>query len=353
MLLLSISWGTAEVVSHHNGKALKKGRIMKERVPQYYIFKNKADTLAASNNKSNVTQAIEFYKKALGLRETEEALNGICNAAIKLGMPELYEEYALRGTELGYTNFYFGLGRLYGNDKIKLYNLDKSLEWLNKAVEAGSVPACKELAAIYLKGKGNIKADKSKAEKYLLKASEINNPHFNGEVHNLLGLFYRDERNYEKAFEEYKKAEELGYPQTYINIALAYKNGKGVEKDIEKYAEYLFKNLNYDSAREIGGLYIAKEYTEEDVYIAAAHFAYAMSFNDPIAAILYAACLIEQKGYNERELDRAFDIFFKYGGTDNDVQSNFEIIEEYFDGKTKTELSELAEKYWNRKNGLA
>lgn len=56
-----------------------------------------------------------------------------------------------------------------------------------------------------------------------------------------LAQTYSSEGNEEKAFECYVKAAEMGYPDAYYNVAAAYLDGKGVERDFDKAFEWFQK----------------------------------------------------------------------------------------------------------------
>ncbi|MCM1354796.1 MAG: sel1 repeat family protein [Staphylococcus sp.] len=56
-----------------------------------------------------------------------------------------------------------------------------------------------------------------------------------------LAQTYRSEGNEGKAFECYMRAAELGYTTAYYNVAYAYMNGEGVERDFDKAFEWFQK----------------------------------------------------------------------------------------------------------------
>lgn len=59
-----------------------------------------------------------------------------------------------------------------------------------------------------------------------------------------LAQTYRREENEEKAFECYMKAAEMGYTDAYYNVANAYLNGEGVERDFDKAFEWFQKAVD-------------------------------------------------------------------------------------------------------------
>lgn len=64
-----------------------------------------------------------------------------------------------------------------------------------------------------------------------------------------LAQTYRSEGNEEKAFECYMKAAEMGYTDAFYNVANAYLNGEGVERDFDKAFEW------YQKASDSGDTY--------------------------------------------------------------------------------------------------
>ena len=137
---------------------------MKEQIPLYYTLITKGKTLASSNKRIDLLDSIQFFKDALKLDETDDALSNLCGVAVKLNDVALFEQTALRGAELGYKHFSYDLGRFYSNIRITRFDIDKAIQWYKQAIEEKSVPACKEMAALYISGKGNIIPDKEKAE---------------------------------------------------------------------------------------------------------------------------------------------------------------------------------------------
>lgn len=59
-----------------------------------------------------------------------------------------------------------------------------------------------------------------------------------------LAQTYSRDGNQEKAFECYMKAAELGYTDSYYNVANAYLNGEGVERDFDKAFEWFQKAVD-------------------------------------------------------------------------------------------------------------
>ena len=73
---------------------------------------------------------------------------------------------------------------------------------------------------------------------------EISTEKKNGASYVDLAQTYSREGNEEKAFECYMKAAEMGYTDAYYNVAYAYLNGEGVERDFDKAFEWLQKAVD-------------------------------------------------------------------------------------------------------------
>lgn len=73
---------------------------------------------------------------------------------------------------------------------------------------------------------------------------EISDEKKDGASYYDLGRMYSREVSEEKAFECYMKAAEMGYTEAYYNVANAYLNGEGVERDFDKAFEWFQKAVD-------------------------------------------------------------------------------------------------------------
>lgn len=171
--------------------------------------------------------------------------------------------------------FYLDLmGAIYtlGTDEIEV-DAEKAIEYYTKAFENGRKYSAYRLQSIYTAGYGEIKADKAKRIEWLNRGIESNvldcmvdmallsiiedstykdmhNPqkaidllkraarHGSGKAYYTMGnLFYESKylpKDDNKAFENWKKAVELKYHQAASNLAYAYIDGVGCDKDMAK-----------------------------------------------------------------------------------------------------------------------
>lgn len=131
-----------------------------------------------------------------------------------------------------------------------------------------------------------------------------------GKAANLLGLMYHNGqgviRNDKKAFEFYKKAEDMKYRAAYYNLADAYYFGLGVEQDYKMAAEYYKKCANekdengegdHDAEAAYGrmlrlGLGVVKDLEQAKDYLLRASPYYI-----PLAKYDCALCYEEEKDY--------------------------------------------------------
>lgn len=142
-----------------------------------------------------------------------------------------YNEAAQKGSDVGMANLAFCYQNGYGVGQ----DAEVAAEWFKKSAEAGYVDSMLELGEYYQ----STLFDTEKSKYWLLKAVECGN----AEAMNRLGVMCADdiEPNYEEAIKWYKKAIELNQPNAYRNLALCYRDGTGVKKDLKKAEELLAK----------------------------------------------------------------------------------------------------------------
>lgn len=132
--------------------------------------------------------------------------------------------------------------RLYGNllliDCTGIQDKGEGVKWLQKAADAGDVPAEARLARVYMQGEG-VAQDDVKA--FTLLTSAANSGDATAQVD--LGYLYFSGRGV--AADKYQgilwsvKAGEQGLPAALFNIANAYFRGQALPKDNDKAAYYM------------------------------------------------------------------------------------------------------------------
>jgi len=165
-----------------------------------------------------------------------------------------------------------GLVYASGTDEIEI-DVEKAIEYFTKAFESGRKYAANRIQSLYAAGYGNLKPDKSKRIEWLKRGIDSNvtdcmddmallclsedstykdmhNPqraiellkraarHGNGNAYFTIGnLYYNGEylsKDDKKAFENWKKGVELKCKEAAGNLAYAYIEGVGCDKDLSK-----------------------------------------------------------------------------------------------------------------------
>lgn len=190
------------------------------------------------------------------------------------------------------------LGEAYYDGKGVTENLPEAVKWFTKAAEQENVKAQYNLGECYYYGYGVYK-DYGEAEKWYTKAAEQGC----AEAQNSLGYYYEiNELNPKKAVEWYTKAAEQGLPVAQCNLGICYKNGDGVEKNLEEAVKWYTKAANQEYAQAqylLGKAYDKGEGVAKNDSEAMKWYLKAVKNNYPQAAYYYGGMLLEgnkQKG---------------------------------------------------------
>lgn len=151
--------------------------------------------------------------------------------------PLSFERSASAGHHFAQNN----LGLVYrrAHESIGLANgMQKSIEWLRTAAEAGFAMSQKNLALAFANGHG-VTRDDSQAVFWLRKAAD----QLEVEAAYMMGEMYRQGRgvpvNGQLAVEWYERAAEAGFPKAQYALAMLYLEGQGVDKDLRKAEKWL------------------------------------------------------------------------------------------------------------------
>ena len=297
----------------------------------------------------NGMKAAEYYKKAVEQNFTKAILALGLN--ISVGTPDEVKEYTKKAIESGIENLsdeelgcdgMYLLGIMYSDSY--LYDNadnDKSLEWYQKAADAGlpvamicvanheedpevklqmlqkiadmgDYHAINNIGYMYCYGDG-VEKDPEKAIELFEKAADMG---FTPSMRNLAGMYENGngvEQDYEKAVEWYRKAADLGNSSAMNDMSYMYREGLGVEKDDEESFKWALKGaeLNHPYAMgQAGYCYLygvgTEQNTEKGIELCEKAGAWGHSNSYVNLGALYA-----DGEYVEQDLDKASEYFFK------------------------------------------
>mmetsp|Transcript_86190 Transcript_86190/g.150358 ORF Transcript_86190/g.150358 Transcript_86190/m.150358 type:complete len:641 (+) Transcript_86190:21-1943(+) len=145
---------------------------------------------------------------------------------------QLYERSAAAGHHFAQNN----LGLIYrrAHEKAGLSNgLQRSVEWLRAAAEAGFAMGQKNLALAYANGQG-VKKDDAQAVVWMRRAAE----QLEVEAAYMMGEMYRQGRGVpldaSEAAKWYERSAESGFPKAQYTFGMLFLEGNGRERDIRK-----------------------------------------------------------------------------------------------------------------------
>lgn len=190
------------------------------------------------------------------------------------------------------------LGEAYYDGKGVTENLTEAVKWFTKAAEQENAKAEYNLGNCYYYGYG-VYENYGEAEKWYTKAAEQGC----AEAQNSLGYYYEiNELNPKKAVEWYTKAAEQGLRIAQCNLGVCYKNGNGVEKNLEEAIKWYTKAADQGYAEAqyyLGKAYDKGEGVAKNDSEAMKWYLKAVKNNSPEAAYYYGGMLLEgnkQKG---------------------------------------------------------
>ena len=134
--------------------------------------------------------------------------------------------YELHGDAAG--NAANGIGLIYNGQG----NHVKKFEWYKNSAEEGYDWGMYNLAGCYRDGEG-VQEDQEQAIAWFQKAYELHGDAA-GNAANYIGLIYSGQNNYIKKVEWYKKSAEEGYDWGMRNLGKCYRDGEGVQVDLEQ-----------------------------------------------------------------------------------------------------------------------
>lgn len=147
--------------------------------------------------------------------------------------------------ESGNKDAQYNLGLMYYEGENIETDYEKAVYWITKSAEQGYAKAQYSLGMIYYKGE-NIDIDK--AHEWFQKAAEQG--HVKAQFK--LGYMYYDIESmldFEKARKWFQKAAEQNHPESQYFLGLIYKNGTGINRNIQISRQWMQKACNNGEQR--------------------------------------------------------------------------------------------------------
>ena len=225
--------------------------------------KSAAYNFAVMLMKEENPEAMLWAKKAYEMGKTEAAslIADLYQAGIGTEVDKKASfQWELKGAEAGDEYAQDGIARRYLEGNGCPMNLGEALDWFRTAAESGNSASAAELSKIYRSGQ-YLPVDMETSIHYALMAAKGENP----EVSELFDIAdrYRQgdgvEKNVEKALELYKIAADGGNVACMTNVGLFYSlEDSGIPRDIDKAIEYFEKAAERGSEKGL--------YNLEDLY---------------------------------------------------------------------------------------
>ncbi len=195
------------------------------------------------------------------------------------------------------------LGEIYRDGNGVKRNLDEALHWYKLAAEQGERNAIFAVAVAALKGEG-MTADKAEAKNWFEKAAAKGhaNAHYNLGVLAIEG----DIQDFRTAADHFRKAAEAGNADGAYSLAVFYKEGKGVERDLQEAALWMRRAAedNVSAAIiELGIMTFNGNGVAKDEAGAAKLFRKAALRNNPIAMNRLARLYVSGRGVEKNVVE--------------------------------------------------
>ena len=151
--------------------------------------------------------------------------------------------YFEKAAEKNHPSSFYIMSKMYYDHLIGEHTKEEltiAYNYLNRAIELGSIPAINQMGLLYLHGTYPVKKDINKAIEYFNKA--IN--HNYAFAFNNLGKIYENKNNYKEAISQYEKSSTLGESWALNKLGEIYRQGIHVKKDMKKAFNYYIKALD-------------------------------------------------------------------------------------------------------------
>lgn len=209
-----------------------------------------AHALSTGNGvEKDLTKAFEIYKQLAEMGNPD----GMYFLSVAYregeGTPKDYKEalkWAEKALEAGNNDANLALGYTYDEGLGVTKNLQKAYEYYVKGAEGGNSTCMFNLGVDYQYGY-YVQKDLNKAEEWFKKAYEAGNRYAPSGLGN---LYYRDLKDYDKAFYYYKQLADKGDNYGELMVGECYEYGRGVERDLHEAKNWYHKgwSKNYPNA---------------------------------------------------------------------------------------------------------
>jgi hypothetical protein len=149
-------------------------------------------------------------------------------------------DYFRKSADLGYPPAQISMGYYYEVGGLVTADPAQAVEWLKKAAKQDDRVADWVLGRMYYEGIGTPR-DLVQAQTVLQRAANQNDPF----GQHLLGMVLAERGQFPQAAKWFEKAANQGLPQAQQQLAMLYKDGKGVPAD--KLQAYVWMLVSYDS----------------------------------------------------------------------------------------------------------
>lgn len=222
-----------KAIEYYN-KAISQGNSL-ARVSLSYAY------FTGQGVEKNVDKAIELASSVIkdpGNIGYTMALTNLGFYYGSLGVKEKQVSFMERAAQLYDANALINLGVIYATD-YSFGDREKSLYWLNKAIERNNPEAYFRLAIFYDKGTPVFEKNNEKAMEFYLKAAELGNDNAQYVLGSKL-FWHNQEREALKWF--LKAANEHNNPNSIVSLYQIYSQGtKEIPQDLEKAKYWLEK----------------------------------------------------------------------------------------------------------------
>lgn len=214
-----------------------------------------------------------------------------------------------KAAELGNISALNAVGVSYEYGYGREHNGQTAYDYYRKAADSGNVTAMRNIGRLYRYGKDPLQENIDEAYNWYKKAADAGD----GYAMNIIGNIYLygeygnngDEKDYKAARQWYEKAAEYGYIDAYSSLGDIYLYGYGEEKNVDKALEQYQKGIDLGSTScmvQIGYYYGAVK-EEQDYNEAFKWYMKAVNAGDEVAmynvGLYYANGWAVDKDYNE------------------------------------------------------